>query len=210
VSRRRHQPWRRLAVLVVTVFFAGAPNLRADWLFVPFVGSTFGRATTLPDGSSVLPDEDPPGHRRLVFGGSAGWLSQGILGVQADVAFVPGFFDNELVSASRVVNVGVDTLFAVPAAVTRDSLRPYLVVGSGWMHARVEETQDVLPELFGSRNFWGISVGVGAIGYMTEQTGLRFEVRQVRSLDRDEDPFTGERGSVVRFWRITVGVVIRN
>jgi hypothetical protein len=54
-----------------------------------------------------------------------------------------------------------------------------------------------------------MNLGGGAIGFITARTGVRFEIRHFRSLEREENPFTSESASLLSFWRATVGVVIR-
>jgi hypothetical protein len=54
-----------------------------------------------------------------------------------------------------------------------------------------------------------MNVGGGAIGFLTPNTGVRFDLRHFRSLERDDNELTGERRSLLSYWRATVGVVIR-
>ena len=49
----------------------------------------------------------------------------------------------------------------------------------------------------------------GAIGFFSPRTGVRFEVRHFRSLKRETDQLTGETSSLLSFWRITAGIVIK-
>jgi len=195
-------------VLLALVLLGPAAEARADWLITPFLGGTFASQTIIPDL------EQGEGTKKLVFGASAGWLGDGVLGVELDFAYVPRFFERDstagLVSGSNVLTLGGDLLVTLPASVTQYSLRPYFVAGGGWVHTAIEEGQGLFPELWGrARNSLGATVGAGAIGFVSDRTGLRFDIRQVRSLERDDNPFTGERGSLVSFWRATVGVVIR-
>jgi len=197
----------RVAVLAL-VLLASSAEARADWLLTPFLGGTFASQTIIPDL------EQGEGTKKLVVGASAGWLGSGFFGVELDFAYAPRFFERDstagLVSGSNVLTLGGELLVTLPASVTQYTLRPYFVAGGGWVHAAVEEGQGLFPELWGrARNSPGTSVGGGAIGFLSDRTGLRFDLRQVRSLERDDNPFTGERGSLVSFWRATVGVVIR-
>jgi hypothetical protein len=195
-------------VAVVVVLVVGFPAAaRADWLFSPFLGSTFAGATTLPvdQGASAA---------HMILGGSAGLWSRGLFGVEADFAFAPSFFQDDnttgIITSSNVVTFAMDLVVAAPVSVTRESLRPYVVGGLGWMHASVEEGFFLFPEIFGrARNSVGMNVGGGAIGFLTPNTGVRFDLRHFRSLERDDNELTGERRSLLSYWRATVGVVIR-
>lgn len=194
--------------MLVTALCSVPASAYADWLFSPFLGGTFAGKTALLDL------EQGAGSTQVVFGGSAGWWGAGVLGVEADFGYVPRFFKRDnaagLVADSNVATFGLDVVVATPVSVTRESLRPYLVGGLGWMHASIDESLNLFPELFGrARNSVGMNVGGGAIGYITPRAGVRFELRQFRSLERDENPFTGERVALLSFWRATVGVVIR-
>jgi hypothetical protein len=194
-------------VLVSLVLCGSTASARADWLFTPFFGSTFA-------GSTVLPDlEQSAGGAHLIFGGEAGWWSSGVFGIETDFAFVPAFFERTqgvLVTESNVLTLGMDVVVATPLSVTRESLRPYLIGGLGWMHSSIEERQGLFPELFGrAQNSAAVNVGGGAMGFFTPRTGVRFEVRHFRSLKRDTDVLTGESGSLLSYWRATVGVVIK-
>jgi hypothetical protein len=180
----------------------------ADWLFSPFIGGAFAGSTALPDleqGASAT---------QIIFGGSAGWWSPGIFGFEGDFAYAPRFFETDnqggIVINSNAMTFSGSVIVATPVSVTRESLRPYLVGGLGWMHASIDEIQNVFPEIFGrARNSVGLNFGGGAVGFITPRTGVRFEVRQFRSLERDENLLTGETKSLLSFWRATVAVVIK-
>jgi hypothetical protein len=180
---------------------------RGDWLFTPFLGWTFAGSTAVPEL-----EEGAAGTAHAVYGGSVGWWSPGVIGIEADFGYVPGFFErnNLVVTSSHVATLSFDVVLATPVVITRESLRPYLVGGVGWMRASIDEIRDVFPEIYGrARNSLGVNVGGGAVGFITPRTGLRFELRQFRSLERFENPLDLERGSVVSFWRATVGVVLQ-
>jgi hypothetical protein len=180
----------------------------ADWLYIPFVGATFAGSTAgvdLEQGASST---------HFMVGGSAGWWSQGFLGFEGDFGYVPRFFERSnqslLVINSNAITLEGSVIITTPLRVTRESLRPYLVAGLGWMRFAIEEGTEVLPDLLGSaQNSVGMNIGGGAVGFITPSTGVRFEVRQFRSLDRDRNPLTAEPDSQLSFWRATVGVVIR-
>lgn len=181
----------------------------ADWIFAPFIGSTFAGATALPDL------EQGASSTQFILGGSAGLWTRGIFGVEGDFSYAPRFFETDnqagLFTNSNVFTLGGNVVIATPVAVTHESLRPYVVGGLGWMHASIDElTPNVLPELLGrARNSVAMNFGGGAIGFIAPDVGLRFEIRHFRSLEHDEAFLTEESQSLLSFWRATVGVVIR-
>jgi hypothetical protein len=179
----------------------------ADWVYAPFIGSTFAASTVIVDL------EDGASSSQLIFGGSAGWWSSGIIGFEGDFSYAPRFFESDnlagLVTDSNVITLGGNVVLAAPLSFTRESLRPYLVGGLGWMHMSIDEGANIFPEFFEARNSVGLNLGGGAVGFITPRTGLRFEVRHFRSFEHGENPFTLENQSLLSFWRATVGVVIR-
>jgi hypothetical protein len=201
------------AAVVGLLLMLCPPAADADWLFVPFIGSTFAGSTALPDL------EQGASSAQLIFGGTVGLWTRGILGVESDFSYAPRFFETDNTSSgisgdvvvrSYAMTWGGNIVVATPVSLTRESLRPYLVAGLGWMRASIEVQNPGLEELLGrARNSVAVNFGGGAIGFITPRTGLRFEIRHFRSLEHDEDLFTAESQSLLSFWRATVGVVIR-
>jgi len=192
-------------VLLLSLLLVGASsvNASADFLITPFLGTTFAGNTTLLDL-----DVGAASAKHWTFGGSAAWLSDQILGVEADFAMTPGFFQNSsgtgLVVSSRVTTLTGNVLAAFPLSVTRESLRPYLTGGLGLMRAVSED----LIGLNETGNWLALQLGAGAIGFINDRTGVRFDLRSSRSLSRDAT-LLGERKSKLSFWRATVGVTLR-
>jgi opacity protein-like surface antigen len=193
----------RVLLLSALLSCGWSTNAAADFLFTPFLGTTFAGETTLLDL-----DVGAASAKHWTFGGSAAWLSDQILGVEADFAMTPGFFQNSsgagLVVSSRVTTLTGNVIAAFPLSVTRESLRPYLTGGLGLMRATAED----LIGLNEGGNWLGLQLGAGAIGFINDRTGLRFDLRHSRSLSRDTT-LLGERKSKLSFWRATVGVTLR-
>ena len=104
----------------------------ADWLFTPFVGSSFGTET-----SYLIVETGAASSSQLIFGGSAALLSRGIFGIEADFGYAPRFFERDN-RAGNIIGSNVSTLsgsviMTVPLTVSRESLRPYAVAGLGWV-----------------------------------------------------------------------------
>ena len=193
---------RLRAVLYLLVLLAPSPAA-ADWLITPFVGSAFGGETNYIDL------EQGAGKTKLTLGGSVALLGSGILGLEADFGYAPHFFERDtravLVTHSNVTTLSGNLIAAVPVAVTRESLRPYVSAGVGAMHVKIEDVLAVFPV---SSTLTALNMGGGAIGLLTPRTGLRFDVRQFRSITGDQ--VTGRLDTArLRFWRATVGVTFR-
>jgi hypothetical protein len=195
-----------MATLVLAIVLCSSPrDAQADYLFTPFIGGAFARQTTFLTGI-----EQGESATRVIFGGSAGWLSDGILGFEGDFAYAPRFFERDnpedIVIRSSAMTLSGSVIAAVPLSVSNYSLRPYAVGGVGLMRSGLEYL--VLPRV--DDNSMAINVGAGAIGFFTPRTGVRFELRHFRTVNREPNPATLESAAKLSFWRFTVGVVIRN
>jgi Outer membrane protein beta-barrel domain len=190
-------------IVFACCLFGWTAEARADWLVTPFLGTTFGAETTLLDfggGTEV---------KHWAFGASGALLTDQVFGLEADLSWVPGFFEGkdpqDLVSGSRLTTMFGNVIAAVPLAVSRESLRPYLVGGLGLLHVKPNDIVD----LSEGRNSLGLQLGGGALGLITERTGVRFDLRQTRTLGRAPNDLTGVSGTKVSFWRATIGVIFR-
>lgn len=194
--------WAHILVLLLVL----SPSVAsADWLFIPFIGGTFAGSTPLPDF------EGGASSAQAVYGGSAGWWSQGIIGFETEFAYAPRFFEtnNRFFTDSNVITWGGNVVATLPLGLTRESLRPYLVGGLSWMHTSLDEGAEIFPDIFAARNSLALNLGGGAIGFITPDVGVRFDVRHFRSFEHGANPVTLENQSLLSFWRASVGVVIR-
>jgi hypothetical protein len=175
----------------------------ADWLITPFLGGSFAPETTF------LVFEEGAG-RKLTLGASVALLSDGLLGIEADVGHTPSFFQGDdplgLVLTSRVTTITGNIIVAVPLSVTRESLRPYVVGGLGLLQAKSRNAGGLFPI---DQNLLGVDFGAGAIGLVSDRTGLRFDIRHVKAASGADGPFARPGVSRLSFWRGTIGAVIR-
>jgi hypothetical protein len=203
VQARRNR-WRVRLVLVVSALLTLPRDTAADWLIVPHVGAVFGGDTTIVDL------DHGANSKKFTFGGSIAWLTDGIVGLEGDVGQTPHFFErgtgSALVLDSAVTTATGGVIVTVPLSVTRESLRPYLVGGVGLMHAR---SSDVVGLFSFNSRLLAMSLGGGAIGLITPRTGLRFDLRQFRSLSGDATATTTSGTTRLSFWRATAGLVVR-
>lgn len=193
----------RVAAIVVGFACAVASPASAGWLITPFIGTTFKLAT------NIVNVEPGAGSKKVTIGGSAGFLTDGIFGAEVNASHAFRFFTGD--NPSTTVHSGVTTLmgdavFAVPLAITHESLRPYAVAGAGLIHA---STTDLISFQPVSRNLTGMEIGAGAIGFVTRRAGFRFDVRRISSLTREPATLPRFGGSRLSYWRLSVGVIVR-
>ncbi len=175
----------------------------ADWLFIPFYGVTFGTNT------SLLDLEDATDRTKQVFGGSVSFMSAGLLGIEGDIGYIPGFFSrrdrDEFVASSRLLTLTGNVVISAPLSWTRESLRPYVLGGVGLMRAQANDLLDVVQ----IDNLLTVDVGGGVMGFFNDRTGVRFELRYFSSISEPEG-FTSSFGTArLSQWRATVGLVLR-
>jgi hypothetical protein len=185
------------------LFLACPGRASADWLITPFLGTTFG-------GESPFLDlELSEGSTQTIFGGSVAAVSPNILGVEADFGYSPRFFERNnragLVTGSNLTTLTGNVILTMPLSITRESLRPYLVGGAGFIHAGVS---DVIGFSDVDRTLSALDIGGGAIGLVSTRAGFRFEVRHFRSL-YSRELLLQPRRAHLSFWRASIGVTIR-
>jgi hypothetical protein len=121
-------------VLVAALIGVLAPaSARADWLFTPNIGSTFGGAAD--------------GRETLTYGASIGWMGAGIFGFEADLQYSPEFFegrdgDIDLFGNANVLTFMGNAIFGVPVGGQRGpGIRPFGLVGVGLL-TRQQDSAD--------------------------------------------------------------------
>ncbi len=194
---------RRPAVALLLLLAIPPARAHADWLITPFLGTSFAGETT------YLLFEEGAG-RKLTLGASVTLLTDGIFGLEAEIAHTPRFFEGNdplgLVLTSRVTTLSGNVIVAAPLALTRESLRPYFVSGLGLLQARSKDAAGIFPV---DQELLGLSLGAGAIGLVNERTGLRFDVRHIKAISGSDGGSARPGVSRLSFWRATAGVTIR-
>jgi hypothetical protein len=198
---------RRLAALAIAFVTLAPSPAAADWLLTPFIGTMFAGETTLTDL------EQGAGQTKWTVGTSFTLLSDGIFGLEFDVAHSPGFFQGEVeepvILGSRVTSYMGNVIVAAPLGFTRESLRPYLLAGFGVVQARTQHIERVA-DLFGvTRNLRALNFGGGALGFVSDRTGFRFDIRYLRAVSGEPGLFARPDVALLSFWRASVGVTIR-
>ncbi len=189
---------RRILSLVLITTCLDAATAAAEGFVSPYIGLRFASDTTFR--------RQEADHNKMTFGSSVGLLTPGVLGVEADIGFVPGFFESGLISSGSVMTLMGNVIAATPLGVSQYGLRPYLVGGFGLLHARVASSSLGT----GNSSLFGLNVGGGAIGPLSPRTSVRFDVRYFRNLSHDENAVDlADNPANLGFWRGTVGLSFR-
>jgi opacity protein-like surface antigen len=175
---------------------------RADWFFTPYIGANFGGDT--PDNS-------------LNFGGSLGFMGAGVIGFEVDFGYSPDFggdiFDDEFEDDfdfdgdQKVTSLMGNLIIGAPIGGQGQGIRPYVSGGAGLLRRNLSfgDTFDDINE-----NDFGINAGGGIMGFISDNVGIRGDVRYFRSFSDVEegDDIDLELGEF-DFWRGSVGIVFR-
>ena len=190
---------RKYALLAALLMMLAPGAASADWLFTPNLGTVFGG--------------DASGREHLSYGASIGWMGAGVFGWEADFAYTPEFFDGDddvvdLVDSSNVTTFMVNAIIGIPAGgTTGGGFRPYFSCGVGMMQTNVTGTNALFKV---DNSEFGINLGAGAIGFVSDHVGIRGDVRYFRSLsDPDEDNEFDIALGDFDYWRATVGLTFR-
>ena len=196
----------RAASLALTVWLLLPARTAADWQVRPFIGFTFGGATTFVDPEVAIGTQNP------VVGISGGWLGE-MFGIEADFGRAPGFFQSdEAAEEVRLVSSGVTTLtgnvvIALPKRLAGYGLRPYFSGGAGLTHVdvlgkfQIVEIHRTLPTL---------SLGGGVTGFLTDRVGLNWDIRRLSTFRGEGETVGNSVGNEqLSFWRATMAVALR-
>ena len=205
-----------IRVLACCLLICAVPRAAAaEWQFTPFVGLTFKGSSSLV-GTEIVDDRPAVETVHRNFGGSVGFLGDGIFGVETVFSWTPGLFqsgDADIVEASRSIAWMGNLVLTAPKRWTEYSLRPYVSGGFGLLkpYIRRPETPGGPPLPPVDLNLAGYNIGGGAVGFFTERTGVRFDLRYYSTVKpTDEGPGIAIENRVrLRYMTATVGVVIR-
>ncbi len=188
-------------ILALALVLMYPPAASADWFITPFIGLKFAGDTNLVDLESGA------SNTKLTLGAIASWMNAGVLGFEAEVGYSPRFFERSsgaLVARSHVITIMGNVVLSVPQEITGDSLRPFVSGGAGLMRIGIDDVAGLLPV---KSNLFGINVGGGATGRLTDVSSLRFELRYFKSITNDEEAV--REGTSLSFWRAGVGLTLR-
>ena len=196
----------RTLLFVLTSLLVAPATARADVFVAPFMGVKFGGST------SIVDLELAAGKKKLVLGVAAMKIDASVLGYEVELGNIGGFFDNQdaalnkpiIKNGSYVTDLTGSVVLSLPPGATAGGLRPYVVIGGGLIHA---EAEDFLELFQVRRTVPAINLGIGAIGLLTNNVGVRFDARHLRSLSKDAP--VGLVGRRIAYSRFTIGLLLR-
>jgi Outer membrane protein beta-barrel domain len=187
---------KRVIAFAIVVAALSIPSTAAaqteshPWFASPFIGMTFSGDTT----------KSAP-----VYGAAAGWMGSR-LGFEGEIADAPDFFEQTgFLTYRRVTTVMGNALYQFWNG---GGARAYATGGAGLVRPHLAEAGDLaVLEV----NKFGFNVGGGIIGRLSEHTGVRGDVRYIRTAgtsDSDANPF-GIDLTRFEFWRASAGLVVK-
>lgn len=188
-----------IGAAALSLMLAPAPA-SAQWYVTPYVGGQFEGAANTSFVQGIDADTQP-----WNLGVSGGWM-KGWLGIDADLAYHPGFFDNSggfMTDTSLMTFMG-NARVAIPWGAR---LRPYATGGAGLLRPNLAEAGG-LAKVDDVKFAW--NVGGGAIGSVSEHVGIQGDVRYFRSMDDAEASNAfGVNFDGFNFVRASVGVAFQ-
>jgi hypothetical protein len=186
----------------------------AEWYLTPLVGFTFKGDTTLfnePTQDDDLNVVTAVSKIHWNFGGATTLIGAGPIGVEAFFLYTPGFLQQDLgvLQKSKTLALMGNVVLAMPRGWNEYGLRPFVSGGLGLLRVTAE---DLPPVNFYEDpiNLFGYNVGGGAVGFITERTGLRFDLRYFSHVRPKEDLSGTSFGPIeLRYWNASVGVIFR-
>jgi opacity protein-like surface antigen len=202
-----------LAGMLALACAAAPAPAAADWLFTPFIGTTFAGSADFDTG---LPGGDDF-ERQLTYGASLAWMGAGVFGFEFDFGYSPNYFehladtDDDFTFAddSNVTTLMGNLKLGAPiGGQSGAGIRPYAVAGIGLIRTQAESVANFF-EI--DSNDWGMNAGAGVICFFSDGIGIRGDIRYFRVFagGAEEDEFPDFELAEFDFWRAGFGMTFR-
>jgi hypothetical protein len=190
-------------VFCLCLFVLTASSARAaEWQFTGMAGFTFVGRTTLVDPDNAASS------LHVNLGGAATFLTNGIIGAEGLATWTPRFLKSGasgLVVGGRSEALMGNLVLTTPRRLTEYTLRPFVSGGVGLLRASMQDQ----PPIFAYRaNLTGLDIGGGAIGFLSNNIGLRFDVRYFSTLNRTDNVIAFGK-THLSYVTASVGIVYR-
>jgi hypothetical protein len=173
-----------------------------QWIASGVVGSTFARSA---DSANVD------------FGGTLGYLWNGMLGAEFLAGFAPRFTPNTALSSTRtdVNNYMVNAVAALPIG-DESRVQPFLSGGVGALTLSVSDSNNPGQIFESSQSKFGGNIGGGIMAFMGSW-GIRGDLRYFSTIGGSSTTLVGTPSSTnqisllnsLSFWRANIGVAFR-
>ena len=199
---------RKSLITAASLFIitAAAPRqAAADWLFTPFIGSTFGGSADVGGG---VPTSKSEFERKLNWGASLS--GGGPVAFELDFSYSPNFFGvSDTGSGVSFLGDGnVTTLTGnLRVGVSAGPIRPYAVGGAGLIRAKVDDPAQFFRSP--STSDFGMDIGGGLDAFFSHSVGIRGDLRYFRSFQKDDSSAVDLTLGSFRFWRGIVGITFK-
>ena len=190
----------RATGLVAALLMLAPACADAEWQVRPFIGFTFGGATTLVYLQDTTAQQHP------MIGVSGGWIGD-VVGVEGDYGRGFGWAGDKTVLLGTVISTLTgNVVIALPRTITGEGLRPYFVGGGGFVHLSL--LGNLLAENL-SRTLPAMTLGGGVTGFLTNRVGLNWELRRLSTFGGEVSKGTSFGREQLSFWRATMAVAVR-
>jgi opacity protein-like surface antigen len=183
-----------LSLSATLLALAAAPAVHADTMISGHAGKVFG---------GDLDDS------RTTYGGALTFMGDGAFGFEIEGGYTPDFFgEPDLVLGNNNVSTLMGSiLLGSSFGQTGRGGRVYASVGGGLLKSSAKSVDDFFDV---DRNDFGVTGGVGAMGFFTDNLGVRGDVRYFRNIGDPEpdNEFDIDFGNF-SFWRGTAGLVLK-
>ena len=200
------------AAVVLTASTVAPRSASADWVLTPFVGWNFGGSADV-NGNGGVSTKNKFAHKAN-FGVSAAYMGKGIIGGEVDFGYSPNFYENtaatgfQFGNSNNVTTLTGNVIVGIPAGGHGASVRPYAVGGVGLLRSRVSDAAGLFD--VSSKNDFGYDLGGGLMGFISENVGLRGDVRYFRTFKgAPSGSLTGLDVGNFQFWRASAGVTFK-
>ncbi len=206
--------FRKLLVIsaMSALLCAAAPrSASADWVLTPFLGWNFNGSADVHNNTAGVSFNNKFEHK-LDYGLSLANMGAGIIGFEVDFGYSPNFFETgtatnnafNFTNDSNVTTLTGNVIVGAPLGGHGGSIRPYAVGGVGLIRSNVQDVAQAFD--VSSKNDFGLDVGAGVMGFVSQNVGFRGEVRYFRGFRGSSDNVTTLGLSDFNFWRGSVGV----
>ena len=200
---------RLIAICLMFVATAAVPSrASADWMFTPFIGTSFGGSANVSGGGSGS-DASSDFKKKLNYGASLAGMGNGVFGFELDFGYAPNFFADATATNLGFVGDGnVTTLMGnMIIGASGGPIRPYVTGGIGLIKSKLDSPSDLFKGI-DSTDF-GFDAGGGLMCFFSQNVGLRGDVRLFRSFNNVDLSSVDFKLGDFKFWRGSVGLTFK-